>query len=114
MNKRNPITNLLNEIGIPANLRGRDYIKSAVRMIVKDPQIIHGKLGKEVYPEVAKEFGVNQQCVERSIRHAIERAWLEGNMEALQALFGNTVSFNRGKPTNAEFLGMLAEYLRGD
>lgn len=104
------IRNLAN-LGVPAHLKGYEYLKSGLRKVLENPAIIHG-VTKELYPALAKEYGTTIYRVERSIRHAVEVAWSRGDLETLQEYFGYTVSNTKGKPTNSEFLAQVAEYIR--
>ena len=105
------ISDALHMIGIPAHIKGYAYLRCAIAMAVKNPEIINF-VTKSLYPSVAKEFGTSTSRVERAIRHAIEVAWDRGDVETLNSLFGYTISRQRGKPTNSEFIALIADKLR--
>jgi two-component system response regulator (stage 0 sporulation protein A) len=105
------ITSTIHEIGVPAHIKGYQYLREAIMMTVKDMDVINA-VTKVLYPSVAKKFNTTSSRVERAIRHAIEVAWDRGNVEVLQSVFGYTVSNVKGKPTNSEFIAMLADRLR--
>ena len=102
---------MLHNAGIPANLTGYQYVKKAIILVYNDSKLINA-ITKELYPEVAKVFGTTPSRAERAIRHAIEVAWDRGDMDTLQMLFGYTVSYEKGKPTNSEFIALMAEQLK--
>ena len=104
------ITEILHEIGVPAHIKGYQYLREAIMLTVDDMDIINA-VTKVLYPEVARKFGTTPSRVERAIRHAIEVAWDRGNVETLQRFFGYTVSGIKGKPTNSEFIAMIADHL---
>lgn len=97
-------------IGIPAHIKGYHYLREAVRMVYFEPALIN-RITKELYPGIAKRFQTSASKVERAIRHAIEVAWDRGDLETLQKYFGYTVSVSKGKPTNSEFIAMIADRL---
>ena len=103
------IYGILNELGVPFNVRGRQYIARAVELIYQNGRMA---MTKEVYPQIAKEFGSRNTCIERGIRHAVERAFSNGNTEVIIKYFGANVSWSTGKLTNSEFIYGLVEYLR--
>lgn len=105
------ISDALHMIGIPAHIKGYTYLRSAITMTVNDPDIINF-VTKSLYPSVAKEFGTSTSRVERAIRHAIEVAWDRGDVDTLNSLFGYTISRQRGKPTNSEFIALISDKLR--
>ncbi len=105
------VTSIILEVGIPAHVKGYQYVRRAILMAIHDPDVING-VTKIIYPTIAKEFKTTPSRVERAIRHAIEVAWDRGNVETLTALFGYSVSGTRGKPTNSEFIAMIADRLR--
>ena len=105
------ITELLHEIGIPAHIKGYQYLREAIIMTVENMDVINA-VTKILYPEVAKRFNTTASRVERAIRHAIEVAWDRGDLETLQKYFGYTVSNAKGKPTNSEFIAMIADRLQ--
>ena len=104
------VTAMLHEIGVPAHIKGYQYVREAIVLTVQNMDIINA-VTKVLYPEVAKRFGTTPSRVERAIRHAIEVAWDRGDLETLQKYFGYTVSISKGKPTNSEFIAMLADRL---
>jgi len=105
------VTRLIHAIGIPAHIRGYHYLRAAILKVMDRVELL-GAVTKELYPEVAVEFNTTPSRVERAIRHAIEVAWNRGNVELIHDLFGHTVSSERGRPTNSEFIAMLADKLR--
>lgn len=105
------ITSILQEIGIPAHIKGYKYLRTAIEMAVKDQTLIDA-VTKVLYPDVAKEHSTTASRVERAIRHGIEVAWDRGDLDTLQKYFGYTVSNAKGKPTNSEFIAMIADKLR--
>lgn len=107
----NKITSVLHNLGIPAHIKGFVYLRSAITMTVEDPELIN-YVTKLLYPKVAREFNTTTSRVERAIRHAIEVAWDRGELETLNAYFGYTISRQRGKPTNSEFIAMISDKLR--
>lgn len=102
------VTAIIHEIGVPAHIKGYQYLREAIRLAVEDMEIINA-VTKALYPAVAKRFGTTASRVERAIRHAIEVAWDRGDLETLQKYFGYTVSNAKGKPTNSEFIAMIAD-----
>ena len=105
------VTAIIHEIGVPAHIKGYQYLREAIMIAVKDMEVINA-VTKVLYPEVAKRFGTTASRVERAIRHAIEVAWDRGDLETLQKYFGFTVSNTKGKPTNSEFIAMIADRLQ--
>lgn len=105
------VTNIMHEIGVPAHIKGYQYLRDAVMMVVKDLDIINS-ITKQLYPSIARIYNTTPSRVERAIRHAIEVAWSRGQVEAIDALFGYTVNVGKGKPTNSEFIAMVADKLR--
>lgn len=105
------ITTLLHEIGVPAHIRGYLYIRESIKMVYYDIEIL-GSITKILYPEVAKKFNTTSSRVERAIRHAIEVAWIRGNIDAISEIFSYTISYHKSKPTNSEFIAMIADRLR--
>lgn len=105
------ISETLCKIGVPAHIKGYRYLRSAIAMCAEDPQMI-GAVTKLLYPAVAKLYSSTPSRVERAIRHAIETAWQRGNKKYLSEYFGCTVQMQRGKPTNSEFIAMVADKLR--
>ncbi|MEI3348988.1 sporulation transcription factor Spo0A [Dysosmobacter sp.] len=114
---KNLVTSVIHEIGVPAHIKGYQYLREAIMIAVDDMDVINA-VTKVLYPEVAKRFSTTPSRVERAIRHAIEVAWDRGDLETLQKYFGYTVSNSKGKPTNSEFIAMIADRLvlemRGD
>lgn len=105
------ITKIFHQIGIPAHIKGYQYLRTAIMYTVNDSQMI-GNITKALYPSVAKLYKTTTSRVERAIRHAIEVAWDRGDVETLNSYFGYTVQSSRGKPTNSEFIAMIADSLR--
>jgi two-component system response regulator (stage 0 sporulation protein A) len=105
------ITNIIHEIGVPAHIKGYLYLREAITMVYNDMELL-GSITKILYPEIAKKFNTTASRVERAIRHAIEVAWSRGNMDSIGKLFGYTVSNSKAKPTNSEFIAMVADKLR--
>ena len=105
------VTNIMHEIGVPARIKGYQYLRDAIMMVVKDLDIINS-ITKQLYPSIAREYNTTPSRVERAIRHAIEVAWSRGQVETIDALFGYTVNVGKGKPTNSEFIAMVADKLR--
>ena len=105
------VTSIIHEIGVPAHIKGYQYLREAIIIAVNDMAVINA-VTKVLYPEVAKHFGTTASRVERAIRHAIEVAWDRGDLETLQKYFGYTVSNAKGKPTNSEFIAMIADRLQ--
>ena len=105
------VTNIIHDIGVPAHIKGYQYLREAIIMTVKDMDIINA-ITKELYPTVAKRYKTTSSRVERAIRHAIEVAWDRGDVEVLNGFFGYTVSNVKGKPTNSEFISMIADRIR--
>ncbi len=105
------VTDMIHEIGVPAHIKGYQYLREAIMMSVEDPVMI-SSITKLLYPTIAKRFQTTSSRVERAIRHAIEVAWSRGRMETLDALFGYTVDNGKGKPTNSEFIALIADRIR--
>ena len=105
------VTAIIHEIGVPAHIKGYQYLRDAIVIAVNDMDVINA-VTKVLYPEVAKRFNTTPSRVERAIRHAIEVAWDRGDLETLQKYFGYTVSNAKGKPTNSEFIAMIADRLQ--
>lgn len=105
------ITNIIHEIGVPAHIKGYMYLRKAITMVYEDIELL-GSITKVLYPDVAKHFNTTSSRVERAIRHAIEVAWSRGNIDAISSLFGYTVNISKAKPTNSEFIAMVADKLR--
>lgn len=104
------ISNMLKDLGIPADLLGYRYLRYAIDLVMNDWSYVYG-LTKKTYPSVAKKYFSTPTRVERAIRHAIETAWTRGNQDTQEKLFGYTVDSFRGRPTSGEFIGTVADYL---
>jgi two-component system response regulator (stage 0 sporulation protein A) len=105
------VTRIIHQIGVPAHIKGYQYLRTAILLTVKDSDIINS-VTKVLYPSVAKKYQTTTSRVERAIRHAIEVAWDRGDVDTLNSYFGYTIQNNRGKPTNSEFIAMIADNLR--
>ena len=104
------VTDLIHEIGVPAHIKGYQYLREAILFTLRDGDAVTG-ITKVLYPEIAKRFSTTSTCVERAMRRAIEVAWDRGDEEVRQKIFRGTVSGNKGKPTNGEFIAMIAEHV---
>lgn len=117
ISKNNPndleaeITNIIHEIGVPAHIKGYMYLREAITMVVNDMELLSA-VTKELYPSIAKKYNTTASRVERAIRHAIEVAWSRGQVETINKIFGYTIHNDKGKPTNSEFIAMVADKLR--
>lgn len=107
----NEVTEIIREIGIPAHIKGYQYIREGIMMAVEEPNMLN-YITKLLYPTIAKKYKTTSSSVERAIRHAIEVAWSRGKMDAIQELFGYTIHAGKGKPTNSEFIALIADKLR--
>lgn len=105
------VTSIIHEIGVPAHIKGYQYLREAIIIAVNDMDVINA-ITKVLYPQVAKSFQTTPSRVERAIRHAIEVAWDRGDLDTLQRFFGYTVSNTKGKPTNSEFIALIADKLQ--
>ncbi len=105
------VTQIIHQIGVPAHIKGYQYLRTAIMLTIKDSDIINS-VTKILYPSVAKKYATTTSRVERAIRHAIEVAWDRGDVDTLNSYFGYTIQNNRGKPTNSEFIAMIADNLR--
>ena len=105
------VTNMIHEIGVPAHIKGYQYLREAIMMSVEDTGMI-SSITKILYPTIAKRFQTTPSRVERAIRHAIEVAWSRGKMETLESMFGYTIDTSKGKPTNSEFIALIADRIR--
>ena len=105
------VTQIIHQIGVPAHIKGYQYLRTAILLTIKDSDIINS-VTKILYPSVAKKYQTTTSRVERAIRHAIEVAWDRGDVDTLNSYFGYTIQNNRGKPTNSEFIAMIADNLR--
>lgn len=110
-NLEQDVTDMIHEIGVPAHIKGYQYLREAIMMSVDDPIMI-SSITKILYPTIAKRFQTTPSRVERAIRHAIEVAWSRGKMETLDSLFGYTIDTGKGKPTNSEFIALIADKIR--
>ena len=107
------VTGIIHEIGVPAHIKGYQYLREAIVLAVDNPEYIQA-ITKELYPAIAKKFGTTPSRVERAIRHAVEVAWDRGDTDVLLKWFGYTISLNKGKPTNSEFIALVADKIRLD
>ena len=107
------VTNIIHEIGVPTHIKGYQYLRDGIIMVVNNIEVIN-QITKQLYPDLAKKYKTTPSRVERAIRHAIEVAWNRGQLEAVESIFGYTVNSNKGKPTNSEFIAMIADKLRLD
>ncbi len=107
----NKVTDMIHEIGIPAHIKGYHYLRDAIMMAVRDMDVLNA-ITKVLYPTIAKTHQTTASRVERAIRHAIEVAWSRGKLDTLDRLFGYTVSNGKGKPTNSEFIALIADTIR--
>ena len=105
------VTDMIHEIGVPAHIKGYQYLREAIMMAVEDNSML-SSITKILYPTIAKKFQTTPSRVERAIRHAIEVAWSRGRMETLDALFGYTINTGKRKPTNSEFIALIADRIR--
>ena len=105
------VTDMIHEIGVPAHIKGYQYLREAIMMSVNDIEML-SSITKVLYPTIAKKYDTTSSRVERAVRHAIEVAWDRGDLETLQKYFGFTVSSIKGKPTNSEFIAMISDRLR--
>lgn len=111
MDLETEITNIIHEIGVPAHIKGYMYLREAITMVVNDMELLSA-VTKELYPSIARKYNTTASRVERAIRHAIEVAWGRGQVETINKLFGYTIHNDKGKPTNSEFIAMVADKLR--
>ena len=111
INLETKITGILHEIGVPAHIRGYHYMREAIMMAVEDLEILN-YVTKELYPTIAKKCNTTPSRVERAIRHAIEVAWSRGKVEIIDSMFGYTINNHKGKPTNSEFIALIADRMR--
>ena len=107
----NDVTDIIREIGIPAHIKGYQYIREAIMLTVNDMNLLN-YITKLLYPTIAKKYKTTSSSVERAIRHAIEVAWNKGQIDVLEEMFGYTISAGKGKPTNSEFIALIADKLR--
>jgi len=111
LNLEAKVTNIIHDVGVPAHIKGYQYLRDGIMMAVNDVDIIN-QITKQLYPDLAKKYKTTPSRVERAIRHAIEVAWNRGQIESMENIFGYTINSNRGKPTNSEFIAMIADKLR--
>ena len=111
LNLFSEVTNVMHKIGIPAHVKGYQYIREAILMVVEDVSLL-GAVTKELYPDIAKKYDTASSRVERGIRHAIELAWERGHTDTLKQIFGYSMNVDRQKPTNSEFIALLADKFR--
>ena len=102
---------MIHEVGVPAHIKGYQYLRDAIMMVIQDSEMLNS-ITKILYPEIAQKYCTTASRVERAIRHAIEVAWIRGNVEAISEIFSYTISYNKSKPTNSEFIAMIADKLR--
>lgn len=105
------VTDFIHELGVPAHIKGYHYIRTAIMMVVSEPDLLNF-ITKQLYPEIAKKYSTTSSRVERAIRHAIEVAWGRGKQETFNEIFGYTIHDGKGKPTNSEFVAMVADRIR--
>ncbi len=105
------VTKVIHQIGVPAHIKGYQYLRTSIMLVIKDGDVINS-VTKTLYPTVAKQYSTTSSRVERAIRHAIEVAWDRGDLDVLNSYFGYTVQTSRGKPTNSEFIALIADNLR--
>lgn len=110
-NLEEDVTNIIHEIGVPAHIKGYQYLRDAIIMVVNDMEMLNS-ITKILYPTIAKKHQTTPSRVERAIRHAIEVAWSRGKMDTIDELFGYTVHNEKGKPTNSEFIALIADKIR--
>ncbi|MGB9662711.1 MAG: sporulation transcription factor Spo0A [Moorellaceae bacterium] len=105
------VTKIIHQMGVPAHIKGYQYLREAILLVIEDINLL-GAVTKELYPMIARKYMTTPSRVERAIRHAIELAWDRGNVEVINKFFGYTINMERGKPTNSEFIAMVADKLR--
>lgn len=105
------VTEYIHELGVPAHIKGYHYLRTAIMMVVKDMELLN-YITKELYPEIAKAYKTTSSRVERAIRHSIEVAWTRGKPQTMNEVFGYTINTGKGKPTNSEFIAMVADKIR--
>lgn len=111
MDTETMVTEIIHEIGIPAHIKGYQYLRHSIMLVIDNLDVINS-ITKKLYPTVANDFNTTASRVERAIRHAIEVAWDRGDTDVLNSIFGYTVANSKGKPTNSEFIAMIADKLR--
>lgn len=112
-NLEKDVTDMIHEVGVPAHIKGYQYLRDAIIMSVQDMELLNS-ITKILYPTIAKKHKTTPSRVERAIRHAIEVAWSRGRMDTIDSLFGYTINIGKGKPTNSEFIAMIADKIRLD
>lgn len=110
-NIENDVTSIIHDVGVPAHIKGYQYLREAIIMSVNDNEMLNS-ITKILYPSIAKKFQTTSSRVERAIRHAIEVAWNRGRMDTIDELFGYTINAEKGKPTNSEFIALIADKIR--
>lgn len=105
------ITEIMHQVGVPANICGYKYLREAIFMVYNDFEIIH-HLCKELYPDIAKKYQTTSSKVERAIRYAIELSWKRGDLKKIEELYSYTIDYGKGKPTNSEYISIIADNLR--
>ena len=105
------VTNVIHEVGVPAHIKGYQYLRDGIIMVVEDMDVLN-QITKQLYPDLAKKHKTTPSRVERAIRHAIEVAWNRGEINTIENIFGYTVNANKGKPTNSEFIAMIGDKIR--
>jgi two-component system response regulator (stage 0 sporulation protein A) len=111
ISKRDYVTRMMLELGVPAHLKGYHYLRSAILMSFEDMEMV-SRVTKLLYPSVAKEYRTTGQKVERAIRNAIEVSWQRGNLEAMEKMFGFSADTGKGRPTNSEYIARIADEMR--
>ena len=105
------VTDMIHEIGVPAHIKGYQYLRDAILMCIQDMEMLN-YITKVLYPAIAKKYQTTPSRVERAIRHAIEVAWSRGEISVIESIFGYTVNRGKGKPTNSEFIALIADKIR--
>ena len=105
------ISDIMRQIGVPAHIKGYQYLRTAIDLSINDAEMLEG-VTKLLYPTIAKMYSTTSSRVERAIRHAIEVAWNRGDVDVLSSYFGYTIQSDRGKPTNSEFIAMIADRIK--
>ena len=112
-NLETDVTNIIHEIGVPAHIKGYQYLRDAIAISVDEEEILIS-VTKVLYPTIAKRHNTTSSRVERAIRHAIEVAWTRGRLDTIHELFGYTINNGKGKPTNSEFIALISDKIRLD
>ena len=105
------VTEIIHEVGVPAHIKGYQYLRTAIVMCVEDMDMLNS-ITKVLYPTIAKKYKTTSSRVERAIRHAIEVAWSRGKMDTIESMFGYTINYGKGKPTNSEFIALITDRIR--